>query len=201
MDPSSLPFLHPDQPGLLLCAHVFIFANILHHKNQTQPKRLSSAFRTSVAPRSVFSERARQRKYLWWTRGLMRITPVTVRPKGIWWLIDQTVTARDKTAYYILTSVPFQQLSCDTFPPGVTAVRCLLLSPAAMGTAVAGAVWAWRGRRVRSACPSLPLTGWSRRPFINIPAGPGGSPRMGQRDKLSHLLSTKSKQGSVWQIL
>lgn len=36
-----------------------------------------------------------------------------------------------------------------------------LLSPAAMGTAVAGAVWDWRGRLVRSACPSLPLTGWS----------------------------------------
>lgn len=36
-----------------------------------------------------------------------------------------------------------------------------LLSLAAMGTAVAGAVWAWRGRLVRSACPSLPLTGSS----------------------------------------
>lgn len=41
--------------------------------------------------------------------------------------------------------------------------RCLthLLSPAAMATAVAGAVWDWRGRLVRSACPSLPLTGSS----------------------------------------
>lgn len=36
-----------------------------------------------------------------------------------------------------------------------------LLSPAVMGTAVAGAVWDWRGRLVRSACPSLPLTGLS----------------------------------------
>lgn len=60
-----------------------------------------------------------------------------------------------------------------------------LLSPAAMETAVAGAVWDWRGRLVRSACPSLPLTGLSATVVVecfgHIPVEPEGSLRMGQR--------------------
>lgn len=64
-----------------------------------------------------------------------------------------------------------------------------LVSPAAMGTAVAGAVWDWRARLARSACPSLPPTGSSATLAVErLPVEPQrGLLRMRQRFLICEL--------------